>query len=105
MSGKKPKGIRREVYADKERMRRIYTIITFLIIVSIVILASYYIANYFFASNSSTNENGGNSDVFLLKAALIDALYNTLPNDEFTRSLTENLQEAGFEVDVFQELT
>jgi hypothetical protein len=101
-SGKKPKVIRREVYADKERMRRIYTIITFLIIISILILASYYIANHFFASNSSTNENGGNSDVFLLKAALIDALYNTLPNDEFTRSLTENLQEAGFEVDVFQ---
>jgi len=101
-SGKKPKGIRREVYADKKRMQHIYTVITLLIIIFLVILVSYYLANYFVGSNSSTNENGGNSGDGSLKAALIDALYTTLPNDEFTRSLTETLQEAGFEVDVFQ---
>jgi hypothetical protein len=100
-SGKKPRGIRREVYADKERMRRIYTIITFLIIISLIILTSYYVATCFVGSNSSTNENDGNS-VLSLKAALIDALYDTLPNAEFTTSLTETLQEAGLEVDVFQ---
>jgi len=102
VSGKKPKGIRREVYVDKERMRRIYTILTFLITISLVILASYYIATYFVGSTSSTDENGESSDVFSLKAALIDALYDTLPNAEFTTSLTETLREAGFEVDAFQ---
>jgi len=101
-SGKKPKVIRREVSADKERKRRIYTIITFLIVISLVILASYYIVTYLVGSNSSTNGNGGNSGDNSLKAALFDALYVTFPNSEFTTSLTETLQEAGFEVDVFQ---
>lgn len=101
-SGKKPKGIRREVYADKERMRRTYTIIAFLIIISLVLLVSYYLATYFGGSNSSTNENDENPSDGSLKVALIDALYATLPNDEFTRSLTETLQESGFEVDVFR---
>jgi hypothetical protein len=99
---KKPRGIRREVYADKKRMRRIYTIITLLIVIFIIILGSYYVATYFVGSNSSANENGGNSGDTSLKAALIDGLYTMHPNDEFTRSLTETLGEAGFEVDVFQ---
>jgi hypothetical protein len=77
-SGKKTKGTRSEVYADKERMRRIYTIATFLIIISLIILVSYYAATHF----------GG--------------LYSTHPNDEFTRVLTERLEEADFQVDVFQ---
>jgi len=101
-SGKKPKGIKRELYEDKKRMRRIYTVITLLIVISVTILVSYYLATYFVGSNSSTNENGGDPGDGSLKAALIDGLYTTLPNDEFTRSLTETLQEAGFEVDVFQ---
>ncbi|MGD9131088.1 MAG: hypothetical protein PVH73_05890 [Candidatus Bathyarchaeota archaeon] len=102
MAEKKPGGIRHKIYADKKRMRRIYTIITLLIIISIIVLVSYYLATSFVGSDSSTNENGENSGDSSLKAALIDALYVTLPNDEFTRSLTETLQEAGFEVDVFQ---
>jgi len=101
-SGKKPKGIRREVYADKKRMRRIYTVITFLVVISLIVLVSYYLATYVFAPNSSTDENGGDSGDGSLKAVLIDGLYTVHPNDEFTRSLTETLQEAGFEVDVFQ---
>ena len=101
MAKKKPGGIRHEVYADKKRMRRISAIITLVIILSVVILLSYYLSTIFGGSGSSTNENGENFDNSL-KAALIDALYATLPNDKFTNSLTETLQEAGFEVDVFQ---
>jgi hypothetical protein len=73
-----------------------------LIILSVIIVVSYYVATYFVGSNSSTNENGGGSGNGSLKAALIDGLYTTHPNDEFTRSLTETLREAGFEVDIFQ---
>ena len=101
MAKKKPGRIRHEVYADKKRMRRISAIITLVIILSVVILLSYYLSTIFGGSGSSTNENGENFDNSL-KAALIDALYATLPNDKFTNSLTETLQEAGFEVDVFQ---
>jgi hypothetical protein len=99
---KNPRGIRHEIYADKKRMRRIYTIITLLIVISVIVLVSYYLATSLLGSNSSTNENGENPDDRSLKAALVDALYATLPNDEFTKTLTESLQEAGFEVDVFQ---
>ncbi len=99
---KKPGGIKREVYADKKRMRRISAIITLVIILCVVLLLSYYLSTIFGGSSSSTNENGGNSGNDSLRAALIDALYATLPNDKFTNSLTETLQEAGFEVDVFQ---
>jgi hypothetical protein len=98
---KKPRGIKREVYADKKRMRRISVIITLVVIVFVVILISYYLSTIFGGSGSSTNENGDSGDNSL-NAALIDALYSTLPNDTFTGSLTETLQEAGFEVDVFQ---
>lgn len=102
LAKEKPGGIRRKIYADKKRMRRIYTTITLIIVISVIFLVSYYLATSFAVSNSSTNGNGENSGDASLKAALIDALYATLPNDEFTRSLTETLQEAGFEVDVFQ---
>jgi hypothetical protein len=101
-SGKKTKGTRSEVYADKERMRRIYTIATFLIIISLIILVSYYAATHFGGSNPVTDEDGDGSTDGSLKAALIDSLYATHPNDEFTRVLTERLEEADFQVDVFQ---
>lgn len=83
-------------------MRRIYAVITILTVISVIILVSYYLAASFVGSNSSANENGENLDDASLKAALVDALYATLPNDTFTLQLTETLQEAGFEVDVFQ---
>jgi len=98
---KKPRGIKHDVYADKKRMRRISVIITLVVIVFVVILISYYLSTIFGGSGSSTNENGDSGDNSL-NATLIDALYSTLPNDSFTGSLAETLQEADFEVDVFQ---
>ncbi len=100
--GKKPKGIRRKVVTDKKRVPKLYTIIAFLVVISLVISVSYYLVNYVFVPNSSTNGNGGGTVDGSLKAALVDALYATLPNEGFTGSLTETLEEAGFEVDVFQ---
>jgi hypothetical protein len=101
MTKKKRGGIRREIYSDKKRMRRISTAVTLLIVIVVLIFVSYYLVTSFFGSTNS-NENGKNPQDTSLKAALIDALYVTLPNDEFTVSMTETLHEAGFEVDVFQ---
>jgi len=49
--------------------------------------------------NGGTNENSG---THALKAVLIDALYVNYPNENFTEALNQTLQEAGFEVDIYQ---
>lgn len=98
----KSKGIKRDVYAYKKRTRLISTAITCIIIFSLIALLSYYLTSYFAGSNPQTNENNGDLNGNSPKAALIDALYSTHPNQEFTESLNQTLREAGFKVDVFQ---
>ena len=98
----KPKGVKREVYAHRGRMRVISTALTFIIILALVVLVAYYLASYFAVSNSAANENSGDPSDNSVKAALIDALYTTHPNEEFTESLNKTLRKAGFEVDIFQ---
>jgi hypothetical protein len=98
----KPKGIKRDVYAYKKRTRLISTVITCIIIFSLIALLSYYLTSYFAGSNPQTNENNSDLNDNSPKAALIDALYSTHPNQEFTKTLNQTLMEAGFKVDVFQ---
>ena len=98
----KSKGIKRDVNAYKKKTRLISTVITCIIIFSLIALLSYYLTSYFAGSNPPTNENNGDLPDNSPKAALIDALYNTHPNQEFTKSLNQTLREAGFRVDVFQ---
>jgi len=101
-NNKKPQGIRKEVYTYKKRMRIISTLITLAIIFSLIFLVTYYLASYFCCSNPATNENNGNISDNMLRVAIIDALYNTHPNEEFTKSLNKTLHDAGFKVDIFQ---
>jgi hypothetical protein len=98
----KPKGIKRDVYSYKNRSRLISTAITCIIIFSLIALLSYYLTSYFAGSNPPTNENNSDLNDNSPKAALIDALYSTHPNQEFTESLNQTLREAGFKVHVFQ---
>lgn len=95
------KSIRKEVLAHKERMRRIYSLITFIILLVAMAFVSYYLVNYVFQPETPSNGDVPISNG-ILKAALLDPLYSTIPNDEFTRSLTKTLDDAGFEVEVFQ---
>jgi len=98
----KSKGIRKEVYAYKKRIKIISIIVTFVIVFFLVALALYYFTTHFTPLNYPTNEDGSNSNDSPPKAALIDALYTTFPNKNFTRSINETLCAAGFKVDVFQ---
>jgi hypothetical protein len=56
----------------------------------------------FFLSNSpSTSPQPGEQiDFEVPKAALLDGLYNTLPNETFTKTVTNLLTTAGYHVDV-----
>lgn len=98
----KPKRTKSGVSAYKKRMRTISTVVTFVIISSLIIAVSYYVVGYFSRPNSAIDETSGDLSDNSLKAALIDALYSSHPNVEFTKSLTETLQEVGFEVDIYQ---
>jgi hypothetical protein len=98
----KPEGIKRDVYSYKKRTRLISTAVTCIIIFSLIALISYYLTSYFAGSNCPINENNGDLNDNLPRAALIDALYSTHPNQEFTESLNQTLRETGFELDVFQ---
>lgn len=102
-TAKKPQGTKKEVYAYKKRAQVISIIITLAIIFSLIILAAYYLTGYFSSgSNNANNQNGGAINDNSLKAALIDALYSTQPNDAFTNALKKTLTDAGFKVDIFQ---
>jgi hypothetical protein len=103
-----PKGTGREVFESKRRGRLISTAVTLVIIFSLIVLGVCYSEGYFAGSNSTSNGNGnnpnGNSNLnnSVSKAALIDALYSNYPNDEFTKSVNNTVQEAGLRLDVFQ---
>lgn len=96
------KGIKTEIRNYKKRMRLISTVTTLIIVFSFTVLISYYLSSLFTGSDSLTNKNSNHSSSNPLKAALIDALYTTHPNDNFTKSINETLREAGFKVDIFQ---
>jgi len=102
---KNHKGIKHDIYAHKKRMRIISTAVTFIIIFSLIALGTYYLLNYSRSPNSineDTNHSNSHSNDQLPTAALIDALYCTYPNEEFTKSLNKTLSQAGFKVDIYQ---
>ncbi|MEM2111173.1 MAG: hypothetical protein QXX08_04770 [Candidatus Bathyarchaeia archaeon] len=76
------------------------------ITLSLIVITAYFLTVYLANLNSSNNTNNDSVDNFP-RAALIDALYLNYPNDEFTKSVNETLQEAGFKVDIYkgQEVT
>jgi hypothetical protein len=99
--GKMPARSKHKVFAQEKRKKKIYLVVTILVIVLIVAAVSYVLVTNPLTPSSSEN-NGALPSTNVLNAALIDALYSTLPNDEFTDSLKKTLETAGFEVDVFQ---
>jgi hypothetical protein len=58
----------------------------------------------FFLSNnpSTSHQPEQQTDFEVPKAALLDGLYNTLPNETFTSTVTNLLTAAGYHVDVFR---
>jgi len=97
----KPKGIRSEAFAYKKRVR-IISVVTFVIIFSLIIVVSYYLLGYFAGPKSTIEETEGNPSDNSLRVALIDALFSSYPNEEFTRSVNKTLRQAGFEIDIYQ---
>jgi len=83
-------------------MRIVSSLVTLVIVFSFIVVVFYYLIGYFTGPESAIDETYGDLSDSSVKAALIDSLYGTHPNVEFTKSVNETLQEAGFEVDIYQ---
>jgi len=100
----KPQGIKHKVYASKERFRVVSIAVALAIVLCCAVIFSYYLVSSLGARDPSPQIVGTNSDSEdnVPKVALIDALYSTYPNLNFSRSLNRTLVEAGFRVDIYE---
>jgi hypothetical protein len=103
---RKTKGIKKKVADYKRRVRIVSTLMASIIVFSLVFAGSYYFLSTSIGGNPNADQTQDSQqnqlDDSLLNVALIDALYGSNPNLNFTSSLGNTLQGAGFEVDVYQ---
>jgi len=93
---RKPCGTKAEIRAYKKRSRLVGAAIIVVILVVVVAFSSFLIYSYL---NPSSNEPP--PPVLELKAAIVDHLSLTIPNESFNQTVTNILQEAGFTVDYY----
>jgi len=91
---KKPKGTKAEIRAYKKRLTLIGTAIMFVILVVIIAFSSFLIYSYL---NPSSNQ----PPALGLKAAIIDHLSLTVPNQTFIQTATNILETANYTVDYY----
>lgn len=107
----RPKGIKQEVLAYKKKMRKVYTLATFsaIICIGIIIGASLSMqgppATADVQKSKTDQIMGGSVIDNSHTAALIDPLYATDPDADFTNSLNKTLQEEGITLDAYEGAT
>jgi hypothetical protein len=94
----KRRGIRPKAIARGARFRPVFSAVALVIVLCCVLVGSYYLVR----SLQAPSERGSSVDDTTFRAALIDALYSTYPNEEFTRSLNRTLVDVGFTVDIYE---
>jgi len=93
---KKPKGTKARVKAYKKRLQHISTSITVAILIAIIATSGFLIYSHLNPSSNQTT-----SSTFQLKAAIVDHLSLTQPNQTFIQTATSTLEKAGFTVDYY----
>lgn len=96
MTKKKHLGTKAEIRAEKERKRQIATAIFLAFILLIVALSVYFTYSFL---NPSQNQTSNQSSE--LKAAMVDHLSLTFPNQTFIQTATSTLKKAGYTVDYY----
>lgn len=94
---KKRVGTKAEIRAIKNRERRMATAIFLAFILLIVIISSYFTYNFLNQPQNQTT----NPTFSQLKAAIVDQLSLTFPNQTFKETATNILKQAGYEVDYY----
>lgn len=96
MNGKKPKGTKAEIRAYKERIRRIATAVIVTFFAAIILVSGFLIFSYL---NPLSNQTIGPTH---LKAAIVDHLSLTVPNQTFIQSTTSILEAANYTVEYYR---
>jgi hypothetical protein len=94
---KKRVGIKAQIRAEKERGRRVTTAIFLVFILLIVIFSSYFAYNFLNQPQNPTTNPASSQ----LKAAIVDQLSLTFPNQSFIETATNTLEQAGYTVDYY----
>jgi len=94
---KKRVGTKAEIRAIKNRERRIATAIFLTFILLIVVFSSYFTYNFLNQPQNQTTNPASSQ----LKAAIVDQLSLTFPNQTFIETATNTLKQAGYTVDYY----
>lgn len=96
---KKHKGTKAEIRAHKKRSRLFGTAIIVAILVVVIAFSSFLIYSYL--NPPQSNQPPTSPPTLELKAAIVDHLSLTFPNQTFNQTATNILKEAGFTVDYY----
>jgi len=94
---KKRQGTKSKIRAEKERERRISTIVTTLIVIVIIASSSFIVHQSIKSTPDQTVESKNP-----FKAAIIDQLSLSIPNQTFVDTSRTILEEAGYTVDYYK---
>ena len=95
---KKPRGTKAEIRAYKKRSRLIGAAIIVVILVVVIAFSSFLIYSYL---NPSSNGPSTPPSELELRAAIVDHLSLTIPNESFNQTVTNILKAAGYAVDYY----
>ena len=93
----KPKGTKARVKAHKKRLTYIGHAITVAILVCIIAVSSFFLYSMLYSPSEQTSINPDPK----LKAAIVDQLSLTCPNQTFIQTATNILEQAGYTVDYY----
>ncbi len=96
---KKRKGTKARGHAYKKRLKHIATITTILVIIAISGFFIHSILNS--PPNQTINPDQTNNPTLQLKAAIVDHLSLTVPNQSFIQTAKNILKQAGYTVDYY----
>jgi len=99
---KRPEGTKARVQASKKRLAYIGTAITVAVLVTLIALSGFFI--YFHLDSTPSqpvNLDQTSNQPSQLKAAIVDHLSLTVPNQTFIQTATTILKEAGYTVDYY----
>jgi len=93
----KPRGIKHKIHEEKKREQRIGLAVTVAILIIIVSVSGFLINSML--NQPSTNQTTSNASQ--PKAAIVDHLSLTMPNQTFIETATNTLRQAGYTVDYY----
>jgi len=94
-------GTKAQIRAIKNRERHIATVIFLVFILLIVIFSSYFTYNFLNQPQNQTTNPASNPESPQPKAAIVDQLSLTFPNQTFMQTATNTLKQAGYTVDYY----